>query len=108
MGGEGARAEWMGAARSQPGSFIEIFLNNLHVLVSCISNALSGSVIPTGEQAQGLERNWSVPRVHVEPPLYRGKSCSAHPGLAWASVCSLSSWGILKAKVEARDHRPHC
>lgn len=25
---EGAWAEWIGAARSQPGSFIEIFLNN--------------------------------------------------------------------------------
>lgn len=51
MGGwgeEGARAEWIGAARSQPGSFIEIFLNNLHVLVSCVSSAVSGSVIPTG------------------------------------------------------------
>lgn len=47
-GEEGARAERIGAARSQPGSFIEIFLNNLHVLVSCVSNAVSGSVIPMG------------------------------------------------------------
>ena len=95
MGGEGARAKRMGAARSQPGSFIEIFLNNLHVLVSCVSNALSGSVIPTGEQAQGLERKCSVPRVHVEPPLYgaraaqpvqgwRGPACVLRPhGASW-------------------------
>lgn len=47
-GEEGARAERIGAARSQPGSFIETFLNNLHVLVSCVSNAVSGSVIPMG------------------------------------------------------------
>lgn len=28
LGEEGAWPEWIGAARSQPGSFIEIFLNN--------------------------------------------------------------------------------
>lgn len=50
---EGAWAEWIGAARSQPGSFIEIFLNNLHVLVSCVSNALSGSVIAHGRASPG-------------------------------------------------------
>ncbi|XP_049627600.1 B-cell differentiation antigen CD72 [Suncus etruscus] len=33
--GEGAWAELIGAARSQPGSFIEIFLNNLHVSLLC-------------------------------------------------------------------------
>lgn len=49
MGGEGARAERIGAARSQPGSFIEIFLNTLHVLVLCVSNAVSSSVIPMGQ-----------------------------------------------------------
>lgn len=98
MGGEGARAERIGAARSQPGSFIEIFLNNLHVLVSCVSNALSGSVTPTGEQAQGLERKCSVPCVRAEAPLHREKSWPARLGLAPSSMCALSSQGIMKAK----------
>lgn len=47
-------------ARSQPGSFIEIFLNNLHVLVLCVSNAVSSSVIPMGRQTQGSDRKCSV------------------------------------------------
>lgn len=52
-GEEGAPLSgWM--ARSQPGSFIEIFLNNLHVLVLCVSNAVSSSVIPMGRRTQGV------------------------------------------------------
>eukprot|EP00069_Balaena_mysticetus_P016963 bmy_09973T0 len=70
--------------------------------MEAFSNALSGSVIPTGEQAQGMQRKCCVPHVHAEVPLYREKRCSAHPGLAQASMCALSSQGILKAKGGGR------
>lgn len=100
-GEEGAGAEWIGAARSQPGSFIEIFLNNSHVLVSCVSNAVSGSVIPLGGQAQRLDRKCSVPGVHAEVPLGAERSRSAYLGVALPSICA-----VLTRHPEGQSRRP--